>query len=183
MKQDSELISLLDGAKREMMCASQTAGVAGQWERGKYLFQCASDIDRMIAGLQRNGFSPAPARPMMPTTQLSRPTKLPYFFIEENKLAKLGPSRDGSTYQHNVIREHYDLMIEQLTIMAREGKNFETPDLVNRCDIPKHEPLIMLAVLEEQKLLVNTRRGRWTFVNPETFPTDVQRVWNALPRQ
>ena len=182
MTQDAELVSLLDQAKREMMRSIQTAGSAGQWERGKFLFQCASDIDSMIAGLQRNGFSAGPSRAATPAVQPPRPTKLPYFYVDGNKLAKIGPSRDGTTYEHRVIKEHYDLMIEKLAIMAREGKNFETPDFVNRCDIPKHEPLIILAVLEEQKLLVNVRRGRWTFVNPQTFAADVQRVWGALPR-
>ena len=58
---------------------------------------------------------------------------------------------------------------------------FETPDLIKLCDVPKHEPLIILAVLEEQKLLINVRRGRWVFVNADTFRADTLKVWTALP--
>jgi hypothetical protein len=181
MQNESELIKLLDQVKRAMILSSQTAGTGGQWERGKYLFQCASDIDAMIAGLQRNGSNAAFTRPGSSATPAVRPMKLPHFFIDGNKLAKIGPSRDGTTYQHNVVREHYDLMIKQLETLARDSKTFETLDFLSRCDIPKHEPLIILGVLEERGLLASVRRGRWSFVEPARFAADAQTVWNALP--
>src|SRR4051812_23063520 len=102
MVQDSELVSLLGKAKHELMRASQRAGDASQWERGKRLFQCASDIDAMIGILQGNGSAPPSARPMATSPRSIQPTKLPYFFVDGNNLAKIGPSRDGSTYRHNV---------------------------------------------------------------------------------
>ena len=98
-------------------------------------------------------------------------------------MAKIGPSRDGTTYQHRVTRDHFDLIIARLTEIAASRKTFETTDVVGRLDIPKHEPLIILAVLEEQKLLIGVRRGRWVFINPVTFAADAEQVWNKLPRQ
>src|SRR5213593_4312676 len=59
----------------------------------------------------------------------------------------IGLRQNGMTYEHRVTREHFDLMIGQLSVLATEGKTFETPDLIKRCDVPKHEPLIILAVL------------------------------------
>jgi hypothetical protein len=96
---------------------------------------------------------------------------------------KVGPSRDGSTYEHRVIREHFDAVIDKLAEIASKTRTFETPELIRECDVPKHEPLIILAVLKQQKLLIGVRRGRWMFTNAETFGVDAQKVWSALPKQ
>ena len=109
--------------------------------------------------------------------------KLPYYFTESNKLVKVGPSRDGSTYQHRVTRQHFDEMINRLAEIAAKDRQFETPDLSNAVNIPKHEPLIVLDLLEQRKLLINVRRGRWVFANAETFGDDAQRVWGNLPQE
>ena len=179
----ADVTAALETAKRKMMTASQAAGASGQWDRAQSMLQWARDLDGMITGLEQNGHGSAPIRPS-PAVHASKswPPRLPYYYTMGNKLVKIGPSRDGTTYDHRVTREHFDLMIAQLVLLAGEGKSFETPDLMGRCDVPKHEPLIILAVLEEQKLVINVRRGRWVFANAETFPADAQRVWSALPR-
>jgi hypothetical protein len=179
-----ELVAAVEKAKAEMMKSSQLAGTAGRWDDAQFRLQCARDLDAMLLGIRQNGDVPAPARPPTAVTHTPKPTPTKrHYFIDGNKLAKIGPSRDGSTYRHNVTREHYDEMVAQLIAISRETQSFETGEFTAHLDIPKHEPLIFLAALEEQKLLNNPRRGRWVFVSAETFEADVQKVWGALPRQ
>jgi hypothetical protein len=178
-----ELVAAVEKAKTEMMRSSQIAGGAGRWDDAQYRLECARDLDAMLVGITQNGYAPASTPTVYAQTAKARPKKLPHFFIDGNKLAKLGPSRDGTSYQHNVTREHYDLMAAQLVEIAKETRSFETADFTKHLDIPKHEPLVFLAVLEHQKLLINVRRGRWVFVSANTFETEVQKVWGALPRE
>ena len=180
-----ELIGTLEKAKGQMMQSIQTAGQAGQWDRAQWMIQKAKDLDDMINGLRQNGNGHASLRPVPGPIQTPKPKydKLPYYFTETNKLVKVGPSRDGSTYQHRVTREHFDVMLNRLAEIAAKDKQFETPDLSEAIDIPKHEPLIMLDLLEQRKLLINVRRGRWVFINAETFREEAQKVWGDLPRE
>jgi hypothetical protein len=180
----SKLISTLESAKMQMMESIQTAGQSGQWERAEWMIQRAKDLDEMILVLRQNGTGPAPLRPApaMMHPRKPPPEKLPYYYTERNKLVKVGRSRDGSSYKHRVLRVHIGLMIDRLAEIARKTKTFETSDLIKQCDVPKHEPLIILDVLKEQHLLINVRRGRWDFINTETFRDDAQKVWAALPQ-
>lgn len=176
--QPTGLADLLDRAKQEMVRLSSHYAVAsGEWDRAQSLLQWARELDVMIRGLRQNGATPTKNVPP------GSPRTLPYHYIEADKLVKVGPSREGGSYEHRVTRKHFDLVVEALAEMARKSATFETPDLVNQCAIPKHEPLIVCAVLEERQLLSNVRRGRWAFVNPASFASDVQRVWSSLPRQ
>lgn len=179
----SELVGTLEKAKGQMMESIQNAGQAGQWDRAQWMVQKAKDLDDMINSLRQNGTGHVPLRPSPEPVQATPPkyAKLPHFFTEANKLVKVGPSRDGTTYQHRVTREHFDQMASKLADIAAKAKQFETPDLTDVLDVPKHEPLIMLAMLEELKLLINVRRGRWVFTNVETFRAEVQKVWGNLP--
>lgn len=180
-----ELIVTLEKAKGQMMDSIQHAGQTGQWDRAQWMIQKAKDLDEMISGLRQNGSGHAPLRPTTAPMQTTPPqyAKLPHYFTETNKLVKVGPSRDGTTYQHRVTRDHFDAMINKLADIAAKAKQFETPDLTDALDIPKHEPLIVLALLEELKLLINVRRGRWVFANAETFRSESQKVWANLPRE
>src|SRR5436190_11447513 len=104
----SELVGTLEKAKGHMMESIQHAGQAGQWDRAQWMIQKAKDLDEMINGLRQNGTGHAPLRPSSAPVQTTPPkyAKLPYYFTESNKLVKVGPSRDGSTYQHRVTRQH-----------------------------------------------------------------------------
>ena len=91
-----ELAAAVEKAKAEMMKSSQLAGTAGRWDDAQFHLQCARDLDAMLLGIKQNGHVPAPARPSVGVTHTPKPapsTKLPYFFIDGNKLAKIGPSR------------------------------------------------------------------------------------------
>jgi len=179
------LIGVLEKAKGQMMESIQTAGQAGRWDRAQWMMEKAKSLDEMIHELRQNGSGHAPLRaaPARATAPQPKYDKLPYYFTESNRLVKIGPSRDGSTYQHRVTRDHFDAMIDKLADIAAKAKTFESPDLINPLDIPKHEPLIILALLEEQKLLINVRRGRWVFTNAEAFRQEAQNVWSKLPRE
>jgi hypothetical protein len=178
-----DLAPALEKAKAEMMKSSQIAMAAGQWERAEWAVQSAKSLDSMLT-VALNGSSGAAALALVSTTSIkpkSRPAKLPHFYTEADKLVKVGASRDGGTYEHRVIRAHYDLMIDKLVEVAGRDKSFETPDLIKKCDVPKHEPLIIVAMLESRGLLIKFRRGRWVFKSADTFATDVQKIWVALP--
>ena len=181
----SGLVATLEKAKHQLMEAIQTAGQAGQWDLAEWGVRKAKDLDEMIIVLQNGtGAGHSQFRPMPEAATKFRPAKLPYHYTEANKLVKLGRSRDGgSTYKHRVVREHFDAVINELAEIASETATFETTELVRRCEVPKHEPKIILDVLEEQKLLTKVRRGRWMFTNAETFGVDAQKVWSALPKQ
>ena len=181
--QMAHVTQLLGQAKAEMIRLSgHFAGTSQQWDRAQSLLQWAQQVDGIISGITRTGPLPTPRATPALTTHTSTP-RPPYYYIYQGKLVKVGPSRDGGTYEHRVLQEHWNLVLSQLAQMARTSRTFETPDLVNRCDIPKHEPLIVLAVLEEHRLLQNTRRGRWSFANATTFAEAAARVWSSIPVQ
>lgn len=182
-RQESGVLTLLEKAKKETMESSHAAGASGQWDRAERMLQWAREIDGIIAGMRQNGSGPASLRQSPGASRASNRDKLPHYYLDGGRLVKVGASRDGKTYQHRVTREHFDRVIAQLAVLAREGKAFETPDLVRRCDVPRHEPLIVLAVLEEMKLVINVRRGRWVFANAQDFTADAERYWNAIARR
>jgi hypothetical protein len=184
-RSEPELMVTLERAKGLLMESIQQAGQASQWDRAQWMIQKAQELDGMIDGLRQNGAQLAPLRPAtvsLPTPK-PRPAKLPHFYVAGNKLTRIGPSRDGTTYEHRVTREHFDRMVERLAQLAGKSKMFETADLANAVDIPKHEPLVLLGLLEQQNLLMNIRRGRWFFVNPETFKDGAEKLWSTLPRE
>jgi hypothetical protein len=179
-----ELVGTLEKAKTQMKESVQKAVQDGQLDWAQSMIQKMKDLDEMIGSLPQNDSGPVPHTPdRAPIREPNeRPDELPYYYTEGNRLVKVGPSRDGATYKHRVIREHFDQMIDALANLAGKNKEFETAAITSALNIPKHEPLIILAVLNRQKLLYKVRRDRWYFVKPETFRTDAKRVWSALPR-
>lgn len=183
----SELLVALEGAKTALTHSIQEASAAGDWDAAEHLVQWAREVGGMletVAGVPH----PANGRPAFSAVALtasrgSRPANLPFHCTEKNKLVKVGASRDGTTYEHRVTREHFDLIIENLATMAQGADAFETTELNQRCDVPRHEPKIVLDVLEEHHLVRNVRRGRWGFTNASGFATEAQAVWSALPRR
>ncbi len=77
----------------------------------------------------------------------------------------------------------FELVLDQLRIMATSTSEFETQRLVDQCDIPKHEPGIVVAVLAKYGLLHRIRRGRWRFDDPASFGERAAGVWQRLPRE
>jgi hypothetical protein len=178
----NKCLECLEEAKRLMVGLSGQSAVSGQdWDKAQCLLQWARDVDAILQGLRRNKSEPLkiPQTPSGP----SIPAKLPYYCIQDDRLVKVGASREGGTYEHRVTRKNFDLVVRQLCEMAAQSRTFETQRLVDRCDIPKHEPLIVVNVLAESSLLLGRRRGRWAFADTTKFPSDVQTVWSELPRR
>jgi hypothetical protein len=169
----------------------QRSTVAGEWMRTQKLAQYASELDKIISGLDL-GINGATRNGGFPLTSLERPAPpqvathgnraLPYHFVSGNSLSKIGPSRDGSTYQHNVVRSHYDQIVGALVQLAKSRREFETHELTARCDVPAHEPLIVLAAFEQAGLLIKYRRGRYAFVDSGMFEQAAGTVWDKLSR-
>ena len=178
---ETRLVELLTQAQTMMVeLSGRSAGTERDWDKAKALLDGARQIDgilAILAGRQAPDAQPA-GRPSVPDRR-----KLPYYYVEHDKLVKVGRSRDGGTYEHRVTREHFDLIVGRLAEMAKQGRAFETRRLVEKCDVPAHEPLIVVNMLGEQGLLDGLRRGRWAFLNADGFAVAVRGVWDKLPRQ
>lgn len=172
------ILSLLAKAKEQLLdLQAQYARAGDDWERARSLFEAARQIDSITLIVKREDrpvHAPANGR-----------TRLPYYYVEDNRLVKVGASksRDHATYTLRVKREDYDLIIERLYEMARQMQTFETRRLVDQCDVPGFEPLLVLNMLSDERLLRKVRRGHWAFVDAASFPAQVQRVWDRLQRQ
>lgn len=173
---EARLGELLRQAQTMMVeLSGRCAGTERDWDKAKALLEGARQIDGILALVSGQS---APE----PPTEADR-RKLPYYYVERDRLVKVGRSRDGSTYEHRVTREHYDLIVSRLKELAKQGRTFETRRLVEQCDVPAHEPLIVVNVLSEQTLLEGLRRGRWSFRSPNGFAEAVSGVWSKMPKQ
>lgn len=173
---EKRLADLLEQAQALMVDLSgHCAGADRDWDKAQRLLDGARQVDAILATLRGEA---APAK----SGGSIRPRKLPYYYVEDNRLVKVGQSRDRGTYEHRVTREHYDVIQSRLCQMADDSSVFETQRLVDRCDVPRHEPLIVVNMLAEQRLLVNVRRGHWSFADKDAFRSEVARVWSGLPR-
>ena len=172
---ESRLAELLKQAQTMMVeLSGRCAGTQRDWDKAKALLDGARQIDGILSLL--SGQRMAEAHPDR--------RKLPYYYVEHDKLVKVGRSPTAGTYEHRVTREHFDLIVARLTDLAKQGRTFETRrQLVDQCDVPAHEPLIVVNMLGEQGLLEGLRRGQWAFPNPEGFADAARGIWSKLPRQ
>jgi len=173
---EGRLAGLLKQAQTMMVeLSGRCAGTQRDWDKAKALLDGARQIDGILALLSGQRAAEAPAS--------IDQRKLPYCCVEHDKLVKVGRSRSGGTYKHRVTREHFDLIVARLVGLAKGGRTFETRRLVDQCDVPAHEPLIVVNLLGEHGLLQGLRRGRWSFPNTEGFADAARGIWNKLPRQ
>lgn len=188
MTDPTRLIDSLAASKQALVDRSSQLTSESRWDEAKRAIEWAKQIDGMIAALSNgNGLIHQPAvRRTATDTQSTRARRdLPYYYVEDegDRLVKVGPSRDGGTYEHRVVRKNFELVLSRLRDMAGHTVEFETQRLVDRCDIPGHEPLIVVAVLEKHGLLIRLRRGRWQFADPAGFGRAADAVWQQLSRQ
>jgi hypothetical protein len=173
---EARLAELLKQAQTMMVeLSGRCAGTQRDWDKAKALLDGARQIDGILSLLSGQRVAEPP-----PSID---PRKLPYYYVEYDRLVKVGRSREGGTYEHRVTREHYDLIVAQLVELAKQSHTFETQRLLDRCDIPAHEPRIVAKVLDKHGLLDNPRRGQWVFSNREGLADAARGIWSKLPRQ
>lgn len=156
----------------------------GDYVGGKTAADCLQAIDSIASRLNHsNGTVDTPMAALLRETKVgSQPPRLPYYYREGDRLIKVGKSDKGDgTYRHPVSKVNFDEIMSVLVAFAKASLRFDTKDLQNQVHrIPRHEPGIVLAVLEEQRLLRNTRRGQWEFKD-RAGPGDSASVWNNIP--
>ncbi len=145
------------------------------WDRAQSLLQGARQIDAILQGLGND-----PKGPIMAPEGPGR--ELPYYYVQYDKLVKVGRSRDGGTYEQRVTRADYDVVLDRLRKLADKGPEFETQSLVDQCPIPKHEPGIVVNALHKLGLIESVRRGRWAFADAPQFHTTAGDAWRRVPR-
>ncbi len=184
----SRLADSLTASRESLIARSNELAAASQWNEAKLAIEWAKQIDDMIAVLKEgNGFSNGKGivarteRSITPNLPAGSRRDLPYHFVEGDRLVKVGARREGDgTYQHRVPFSDFEMVVEQLRELANAMEYFETSKLVDRCSIPKHEPLIVLAVLEEQGYVEKLCRGHWRFVDRRSFPQQASAIWYQI---
>lgn len=178
---EHDVAELLKQVKDRMVTLStRYAGEEGNWDKAQFLMESARQVDEIRHRLS-NGRTPSAPRQTCQPPKRPR-SELPYYYVEGDRLAKDGPSRDGSTYTHRVTRANYEQILAALKEIAESHSTFETQRLVDRCNVPKHEPLLVVDMLRKQGALEKLRRGRWQFVDAKNFEYQADNAWSRLPR-
>lgn len=185
MIRNTSLKEDLNRVRDGMIAASQDCAQTSNWSQAEQFMRYGRELDAMAKAIDAmdSAEPPPQQRPSSRQGGLSNGVarKLPYYYREGDVLAKVGPSRDGSTYVHRVPRDHYDIVVTEIERINRQfGDTFATAALVDRCPIPKHEPLIVVAVLAESGCLRRIRRGHWATVNPGGLRADADAAWSRL---
>jgi hypothetical protein len=190
MSEQTVLVQLGDTLKRAKDLVGQL--VKERMSREDYagarsVLEWAQSIDSISSRLNPNS-NGLPARPTLNVSQRGgtvTPTRLPYYHREPDRLVKVGKSVEGDgTYKHDVPKENFDEMISALMSIAKNSVRFDTKQFQSQVDrIPRHQSLIVLAVLEEQGVVKNTRRGQWTFADRTGFPLAAATAWENIPQR
>lgn len=176
----------LEEAKVRLVQLSTAFAGESKWDAARISIDWAKQIDEMTSGLdaitrpKKNGQEATAAHDRV-YRQAAHDDQYPKYYREGNRIVKVGQSRNGSTYTHRVTRPNFDRILAKTLELTRSSREFETQTLVDRCNVPKHEPQIFVRILEKQGLLLNLRRGRWRVANPDTFESSCRGVWDRIP--
>jgi hypothetical protein len=151
----------------------------GDYEGAKAAVECVQRVDAVRAMLLgRNGVEPRP-----PASEPEEQGSFPRYCREADRVTKIGPSRDGGTYEHVVPKPNFEEILAVLVQYAQKARAFETKQLQHAIDhIPHHQPSTVLGILERQGLIEKEKRGRWAFVDRRGFAVAARSVWNNIPR-
>lgn len=176
MINENEIIDHLSQTRNLMVKISNQYAISEKdWDRAQTYLNCARQVDSILQSLDSKVETRITENNRISTR------KLPYYFIEYDKLVKVGQSRDGGTYEHRVPKKHYDLITDRLCNIAKESRSFQTKQLQDSCDIPSHEPLIVLKLLNHKGGIGNPRRGQWSFLEKNNLANTMNEIWNQLP--
>jgi hypothetical protein len=107
---------------------------------------------------------------------------LPFFYAEGDRLVMRGPSRNGTYYEQRLPKSHFDLITGKLELLQKRNTVVRNQDLLNRAEMPVHEPGIILKLLARKGVLVTIQKGVYSFANTENVKLSAQTVWDGLRR-
>lgn len=181
MAQRQNVLEVLQHAKKAMLETSQLAGAEGDWDLAKKALQWAQQLDQMTVEASTPVFAPNVPVLMRGVAQAQR-TALPRYYVDRDRLIKVGASRDGGMYKHSVTRSHFDGVIDRLEMVTASDGLFDMSDVLRHIDIPRHEPLIVTGALANENILKKVRRGRWLVVDRINLKASAQRAWEVMSR-
>lgn len=179
----------LQKAKDQLRSAKETlielslsyAQGSSNWDAAQNLLEWARTIDSIEKRMEVvEGHS-------MPRTASSSPAqpsfssqRLPLFYVEHERLIMRGPSRDGGFYEQRVLKSHFDLILRKLSQKSKNANEFSLQELQDRREMPLHEPGIIVRLFTDEGLLEKTQKGRYAFLDPDSFGAKAESLWFQL---
>ena len=163
----------------------------GDYRSAQSAMELAQKLDEVTKGLaalvpgQDNGGNLPMSQPTKSRWPSSIPTEskdLPFFYAEGDRLVMRGPSRDGTHYEQRIPKAHYDLIIRKLRDCQQGRGIVRNQEMLNRAEMPVHEPGLILKLLASKGLLEPRQKGVYSFVDAADVRTAAQAVWDGLPR-
>ena len=103
------------------------------------------------------------------TTVVSSVKPKKSYKVEGDRLVEHSVARNGNTYDHVAVDQHVTIVINKLRIMAKNKKTFYTKEVIDRGEMPVHEPRIVLNWIRSLGYLERVKKGQWKFLNVEKF--------------
>jgi hypothetical protein len=120
------------------------------------------------------------------TFSLKNHEDFPKFWVRGNALVKQGLQRNKQdVYEHTVPKEKFDEIVRHLQTMAsyrenKRQKEFKTDEVQEGVNCPPYMTYVVISLLHRQGLLDKARKGAYLFAAPESFFSDVDRLWREL---
>lgn len=175
---------LLQEARTLMITLNEKHAQSRNWDAAERALGLARSIDAIENEMGNGGDNTMPKSnsPKPP----NRGPELPYYYVDnDGKLVMRGKSRSRPEgyYEQRILKDHYDLIVRKLGRMAQSFNDFYNQDLLDRSEMPVHEPGLIIKLLSKKGLLQEIRKGRYTFLKPQDLLTDASRIWSELPQE
>lgn len=155
---------------------------SGDYEEGRHLLEYAAAIHslcRSIASNDRPSLAAAPSRhAVVRPSVASQREEFPKFFIEGDRLVKIGRSRAGADtpyYRHETPQEFFDLVVSWLRNILNHGnKSWSMKELelvLREREVPVYHGYNIAGALRQAGLIEPIGRGQYRIV-PSRRPVD-----------
>lgn len=178
----------LESARQGLVAVVAECVDSGDYDSAKAAMDIAQRVDDIAKAVKSLLDTTSGERAGLPPTTgrlSSFPTEakdLPFYYADGDRLVMRGPSRDGTYYDQKVPRAHYDLIVAKLCTFRQKSEMVRNQALIDRAEMPVHEPSLILKLLAAEKLLVPLQKGLYVFADVEDFEKAARRVWDNLPR-
>ena len=178
----NKVVRSLGEATQHLISLNTSLQSQGRWDEaqrvlgwGRSLGEIAKEIGTMTA------------HPQAPTS-LRQPHpgdgSLLFYVDRDNKLVMRASSRrNGGFYEHRILKAHYDLVCRKIASMAERGGTFRSQEILDRREMPTHEPLEVIRLFVKEGLLESVKKGTMAFVNHMEFAARATALWSRLPRR